>query len=135
MVNAEPASALDGAAQQLYTAMHQHSLCSPIDSLDHDNKIPFADHYVAQDAVDTKAYQAMGFMKVKIMLEAVELGFHVLYLDVDQVILKHPLAHIDLREDVAAARDCNLDEHTCYIKLINLGVIYFRATSCPLVCM
>ncbi|DBA91288.1 hypothetical protein WJX79_004354 [Trebouxia sp. C0005] len=120
---------LDGTAHKLCTAMHQHSLCCPLDSLGDNDTNPFADHYVAQDGVDTKAYQAMGFMKVKIMLEAVELGFHILFLDVDQVILKHPLAHIDLSEDVLAARDCNLEDQTCYTKLINLGVLYFRATS------
>ena len=119
---------LDGEAQKLCTSMHQHNLCCPSESLGHDG-ISFADHFVAQDGVDTEAYQAMGFMKVKIMLEAVKLGFHVLFLDVDQVILQNPLAHIDLQEDVVAARDCNLVGHTCYTKLINLGVIYFRATS------
>ena len=120
---------LDGEAQRLCTSMHQHKLCCPSDSLQHDEEVSFADHFVAQDGVDTKAYQAMGFMKVKIMLEAVKLGFNVLFLDVDQVVLKDPLAHIDLHEDVVAARDCNLVDQACYKTLINLGVVYFRATS------
>ena len=120
---------LDDKAQEICSSIHFADLCCPARLLGGDESSQaFESRFVAQDGEHTHAYQAMGFMKVKIMLEAVTLGYHILFLDVDQIVLKNPFAHMNLDNDIIAARDCNLLDHTCYTKLINLGVVFFKNT-------
>lgn len=112
---------LDKEAQRLCHQVHSKRLCRLIETEGNENT-----RYLSNSDSNRHAYYQLGYVKIDLILEAVQLGHEVLFLDVDMIVLQDPFLHLPEATDVLVSRDKNT---TTPEDPVNLGTIYFRPTN------